>query len=104
MGWQSERSRPGRGRGTITNTNCVVEGKLELVIKRGDIDNKRLVTWYKTTLKEPNLWWDFFFFFFKCTSRGTYVHSGTPGPRAQSLVGDSYIYKCFLRHLFGRTW
>ena len=42
----------------VTNTNCVVEGNLELVIKRGDIDNKRLVTVYKTTLKEPNLWWE----------------------------------------------
>ena len=30
----------------VTNTNCVVEGNLELVIKRGDIDNRRLVTWY----------------------------------------------------------
>ena len=24
----------------------------------------------------------FFFFFLNCTSRGTYVHSGTPGPEA----------------------
>ena len=29
---------------SVKNTNCAVEGNLELMIKRGDIDKKRLVT------------------------------------------------------------